>query len=96
MAQVTITDEEYSNMLADRLAAMHAFENGSGTYEAYLATRATVRRARKVRKSEGAVVENYKQQSAPQNAAKTRKGQAQPATPVKKEIEVKPDEVQAA
>lgn len=89
---ITISDEEYSQMLQDRLAAMHAFEDGTGTYEEYLSTRAIVRRARKVRKAEGAVVENYKQQSAPQHAAMTKKGTDKAPA----EIEVRPDEVQAA
>ncbi len=71
--QVTISDEEYSEMLQVRLAAKHGFDEGTVTYEEYMAARAVVRRARKVRKAEGAVVENYKQQSAPQHQAMTRK-----------------------
>lgn len=73
MAQVTISDEEYSQMLEARLEAKHQFEAGEGTWEAYQATRAVVRRARKVRRTEGAVVENYRQQSLPQHQAMTRK-----------------------
>jgi len=96
MAQVkvTVSDEEYSEMLAIRLAAKKAYEanDTDGTYEQYMEARAIVRRARKVRRVEGAVVENYRQQSAPQHNAMTKKGDA----PIHKEIEVLPTEVQAA
>jgi len=71
--KVTISDEEYSEMLRQRLAAKHAFEAGTGTLEEWRAWQSAVRVARKVRASEGAVVENYKQQSAPQHAAMTKK-----------------------
>ena len=71
--QVTVTDEEYSELLKVRLAAKHAYEAEKITLEEYNATRAAVRRARKVRKTEGAVVENYRQQSAPQHNAMTRR-----------------------
>ena len=71
--QVTVSDEEYSEMLRVRLAAKHAFEADEISELEYEAARAVVRRARKVRKAEGAVVENYRQQSAPQHAAMTRK-----------------------
>lgn len=71
--QVTVTDEEYSEALRVRLVAKHSFEAGTVSEEEYNQARAVVRRMRKVRRSEGAVVENYRQQSAPQNAAKTRK-----------------------
>lgn len=71
--QVTISDEEYSELLRIRLAAKHAFEEGTGSESQYDEARAAVRRARKVRRQEGAVVENYRQQSAPQHAAMTRK-----------------------
>ena len=77
--QVTISDEEYSELLYVRLSAKHAFENGTGSEEEYNQARAAVRKARKVRRAEGAVVENYRQQSAPQHAAKTRKPQVQVA-----------------
>lgn len=70
---VTISDEEYSEMLRVRLAAKHGFEAGTVSEEEYNQARAIVRRARKIRKNEGAVVENYRQQSAPQHAAMTRK-----------------------
>lgn len=73
--QVTISDEEYSEMLKVRLAAKHAWEAGEITDEEYSQARAVVRRARKVRRNEGAVVENYKQQSAPQHQAMTRRQQ---------------------
>lgn len=71
--QVTISDEEYSEYLRVRLEAKHAFENGTGTEEEWMQARTVVRQARRIRKAEGAVVENYRQQSAPQNAAKTKK-----------------------
>ena len=71
--QVTISDEEYSEYLRIRLAAKHAFEAGTGTEDEWNQARAIVRQARRIRKAEGAVVENYRQQSAPQNAAKTKK-----------------------
>lgn len=71
--QVTISDEEYSQLLSIRLAAKHDFENELITLDEYNEARSAVRRARKVRRSEGAVVENYRQQSAPQHAAMTRK-----------------------
>lgn len=74
--QVTISDEEYSEMLQVRLAAKHMYETGEATLEEYNQARAVVRRARKVRRTEGAVVENYKQQSATQHQAMTRKGQS--------------------
>lgn len=71
--QVTISDEEYSELLSTRLAAKHGFEAGTVTEDEYNAARKQVRDARKVRRAEGAVVENYRQQSAPQHAAMTRK-----------------------
>lgn len=74
--QVTISDEEYSEMLSTRLAAKKAYEANDTSDELwmqYQEARAVVRRARKVRRTEGAVVENYKQQSAPQHQAMTRK-----------------------
>lgn len=71
--QVTISDEEYSELLQTRLNAKHGFEAGTVTEDEYNETRAAVRRARRIRKSEGAVVENYRQQSAPQHAAMTKK-----------------------
>lgn len=77
--QVTISDEEYSEMLRVRLAAKHGFEAGTVSEEEYNQARAVVRNARKVRKAEGAVVENYRQQSAPQHAAMTRKPAVQVA-----------------
>lgn len=70
---VTISDEEYSEMLQVRLAAKHGFEAGTVTQDEYDQARTVVRQARKVRRSEGAVVENYRQQSAPQHQAMTRK-----------------------
>lgn len=73
--QVTISDEEYSELLHTRLVAKHAFEAGTGTEEEYSAARAAVRHARTIRRREGAVVENYRQQSAPQHAAMTKKPQ---------------------
>lgn len=73
--QVTISDEEYSELLKYRLAAKHNFENGIGSEEEYAEARAAVRRARRIRRTEGAVVENYRQQSAPQHAAMTKKPQ---------------------
>lgn len=73
--QVTISDEEYSELLRSRLAAKHGFENGTVTEEEYAATRSAVRHARTIRRREGAVVENYRQQSAPQHAAMTKKPQ---------------------
>lgn len=71
--QVTVSDEEYSELLRVRLAAKHGFENDTVTEDEYNEARAAVRRARKVRRQEGAVVENYRQQSAPQHNAMTRK-----------------------
>ena len=78
MSQVTITDEEYKGMLEVRLAAKHGFEAGTVTLEQYNAARAQVRRARKVRRQDGAVVETYKQQSAQQHQAMTRRTQEVP------------------
>lgn len=77
--QVTISDEEYSELLTVRLAAKHGFEAGTVTEEEYNAARKAVRDARKVRRNEGAVVENYRQQSAPQHNAMTRKPRVQVA-----------------
>ena len=70
---VTVSDEEYSELLRIRLAAKHGFEAGTVTEDEYNEARSAVRRARKIRRSEGAVVENYRQQSAPQHSAMTRK-----------------------
>lgn len=70
---VTVSDEEYSELLRIRLAAKHGFENDTVTEDEYNEARAAVRRARKIRRQEGAVVENYRQQSAPQHNAMTRK-----------------------
>lgn len=71
--QVTVSDEEYSELLRIRLAAKHGFEAETVTEDEYNEARAAVRRARKVRRQEGAVVENYRQQSATQHNAMTRK-----------------------
>ena len=71
--EVTVSDEEYSELLRNRLAAKHGFEAGEVTLEEYNMARTLVRRARKVRRVEGAVVENYRQQSRPQHEAMTRK-----------------------
>lgn len=71
--QVTISDEAYEEMLAVRLAAKHAFQNGTGTEEEWKAAQAVVRNARKVRKQEGAVVERFRQVSAPMHTAKTKR-----------------------
>lgn len=74
--EVTVSDEEYSELLEIRLAAKHGFDEGTVTLEEYNQARTAVRRARKIRRTEGAVVANYKQQSAPQRQAMTRKSQA--------------------
>jgi hypothetical protein len=71
--QVTVSDEEYSELLRIRLDAKHAWEADEISDEEYNVARAAVRQARKIRRSEGAVVENYRQQSAPQHNAMTRK-----------------------
>jgi hypothetical protein len=70
---VTVSDEEYSELLNLRLTALHGFDAGTVTEEEYEQARAMVRYARKVRRTEGAVVTNYRQQSAPQYSAMTRK-----------------------
>ena len=77
--QVTVSDEEYSELLNVRLAAKHGFDEGTVTLEEYNMARTAVRRARKVRRVEGAVVENYRQQSAPQHQAMTRKAVSEAA-----------------
>lgn len=71
--QVTVSDEEYSELLRIRLNAKHAWEAEQISDEEYNEARAAVRRARRIRRSEGAVVENYRQQSAPQHNAMTRR-----------------------
>jgi hypothetical protein len=78
-AGASVSDEEYSELLEIRLAAKHGFDEGTVTLEEYNMARTAVRRARKVRRSEGAVVENYRQQSAPQHRAMTRKAVAEAA-----------------
>lgn len=70
--QFSVTDKEYSELLRIRLAAKHGFDEGTVTLEEYNAARTAVRRARKARRAEGAVVENYRQQSATQHNAMTR------------------------
>lgn len=71
--QLTITDEEYEGLLAIRLAAKHAFEAGTVTEEELKAAQKQVRDARKIRRQEGAVVERFRQVSAPMHNAKTAK-----------------------
>lgn len=71
--QVTVSDEEYSELLRIRLAAKHAFEAGTGSEEEYSQARAAVRSSRRIRRQEGAVVENFRQQSAPMHKAMTKK-----------------------
>lgn len=77
--QVAVSDEEYSELLRVRLAAKHGFEAETVTEEEYNEARAAVRRARKIRRQEGAVVENYRQQSAPQHNAMTKRQAASAA-----------------
>jgi hypothetical protein len=71
--QVTISDEAYEEMLAVRLSAKHGFEAGTVTEEELKAAQKAVRDARKVRKQEGAVVERFRQVSAPMHGARTKK-----------------------
>ena len=72
----TITDSEYQELLATRLATGKAFENGEVTHEVYLETRRQVRNARKTRKAEAEVISTW---NAFQEDRKLQRAQARQA-----------------
>lgn len=72
----TVTDEEYKVLLANRLAAGKAFEQGEVTHEQYLETRRQVRNARKTRKAEAEVIQTW---NAFQEDKKLRRSQSRQA-----------------
>lgn len=80
----TVTDEQYKELLAIRLTAMHGFDKGEVDEATMKLARAAVRKARKVRKAEEAsgVLPAYRQHlldletarsEAAKKAAATRK-----------------------
>lgn len=73
----TITDAEYKELLAVRLAAMKGFANGEVDAATKNAARAAVRQARKVRKAEGAILEQARE--AAESAKQKRSAAAKKA-----------------
>ncbi|HEV2175215.1 MAG TPA: hypothetical protein VGR71_16700 [Nitrospira sp.] len=80
--QVTVTDAQYAELLATRLTAMHGFAEGSVDQTTYLAARAAVRRARKVRRVERDLLESLR--AAEVAKAEARKQSAQKAAATRK------------
>ncbi len=68
----TITDEQYQELLAIRLAAMKGFDAGTVDAETKNKARAAVRKARTVRKAEAAVITTWNAFQAEQEAAKAK------------------------
>lgn len=59
--QPTVSDSQYKEMLAIRLAAMKGYEAGTVDEDTMKAARAMVRKARKVRRNEAAILEAARQ-----------------------------------
>lgn len=95
----TVTDEQYKELLAIRLTAMHGFEAGEVDEATMKLARSAVRKARKVRKAEEAsgVLPNYRdhlvkqaeeRSKAAQKAAATRRSRkAQPKADPEPQVE---------
>lgn len=100
----TVTDEQYKELLAIRLTAMHGFEAGEVDEATMKLARAAVRKARKVRKAEEAngVLPAYrdhlvkqaeaKSEAAKKAAATRRSRKAQPKTDPQPPADVNPVE----
>lgn len=67
----TVSDEQYQEMLAIRLAAMKGFEAGTVDEDTMKAARAVVRKARKIRKAEAAILEATRQAAEDKKAARS-------------------------
>lgn len=78
----TVTDEQYKELLAIRLTAMHGFEAGKVDEATMKLARAAVRRARKVRKAEEAsgVLPAYRDHLVKQAEAKSEAAKKAAAT----------------
>jgi len=76
----TVTDDEYQDLLAIRLGAMHGFEANPPTVtaEAKNQARAAVRNARKVRKAEAQVIADWNEYQAKLAAEAEAKKAARP------------------
>jgi hypothetical protein len=80
--QPTVSDEQYKELLDIRLIAMKGFEAGTVDEQTMKAARAAVRKARKVRKAEAAILEAARQSEA--QKAEARKAAAQKAAATRK------------
>lgn len=98
----TVTDEQYKELLAIRLTAMHGFADGTVDEATMKLARSAIRKARKVRKSESEILEAYRQHliaqaearsAAAKKAASTRKSRKQPTTPVTEPVNENETEV---
>lgn len=78
--QVTVTDEQYQELLAIRLTAMKGFEAGTVDETTMKAARAAVRKARKVRKAESEQLEALREQEAKKAAARSEAAKKAAAT----------------
>jgi hypothetical protein len=77
--KVTVTDEQYLELLATRLAAMKGFKAGTVTAEEKNIARAAVRMARKVRKTESLQLQALRDQAAAAEIARAEKAEARKA-----------------
>lgn len=80
LPQPTVTDEQYKELLATRLAAMHGFAEGTVDAETKNAARAAVRNARKVRKNEAELLEAHRQAELDKAAARSEAAKKAAAT----------------
>lgn len=103
----TITDEQYKELLAIRLTAMHGFADGTVDEQTMKAARAAIRKARKIRRNEegSGVLPAYREhlqkladEKEAAAKARTRKPRVkkeqpvtQPAEPVEPSTEVEND-----
>lgn len=94
--QVTVTDEQYQEFLAIRLAAMKGFEAGTVDEVTMKAARAAVRRARKVRRAESAQLEALREQEAQKAEARSQAAKKAAATRASKRQQPQEQEVPVA
>lgn len=83
----TISDEQYKEMLAIRLAAMKGFEKGTVDRDTMLAARAVVRRARKVRNAEVELLESTRKAEEAKAEARSAAAKKAAATRAAKKAE---------
>jgi hypothetical protein len=84
----TVTDDQYKELLAIRLTAMHGFAEGTVDEATMKLARAAIRKARKVRKAEAEILEAYREHLA----KKAAEAEAAKATRTRKPRTRKPAE----